>query len=102
MELPQFVKLNHSALRLIKGRRDNEGFGAFTIPSKYFRDAGHWDVRFKVKEGKVFVHAPDPTDPMNRYNNVELIPITQEEWATDNAGYAPEWVCDQRIPNDKK
>jgi hypothetical protein len=91
MELPQFVKLNHSTLRLIKGVRDSTA--AFTIPSKYFRDAGHWDVRFKVKDGKVFVYAPNSEDPMHRYNNVELIPTTKEEWASDNAGFAPEWVC---------
>jgi hypothetical protein len=93
MELPQFVKLNHSCLRLVKGQRQHSDLGDYAIPSKYVRDAGHWEVRFKVKDGKVSVYAPAEEDPMHRYDNVQLTPTTQEEWAKDNAGFAPEWVC---------
>lgn len=92
MELPLFVKLNHSALRLIKGRREHSDFGYYAVPSKYFRDAGNWEVRFRQKKGKLYVYAPDSADLMHRYNNVELIPITKEEWELDNKEYAPRWI----------
>ena len=44
---PKYVRLGHSALRLVNSTNnlfeDSE-------PSKYWRDAGHWEVEFRFNE----------------------------------------------------
>ncbi len=68
--LPPYVSLDKIAMRLdIKQRR-------------YYRDAGHWDVGFVQKNNKLY-----SVSNMKWINNVELIPIAEEEWRKDNEGY---------------
>lgn len=65
----KYVKLGSSALRL-------------TSDNTYYRDAGIWEVEYKLIDGKLF-----SVSTMDHLNNVELIPITEEEWYKDNEGY---------------
>lgn len=70
--LPKYVKLGHSALRL-------------KVRSKvYYRDAGIWEVEYEIKDGKLL-----SVSGMDHLNGVELVEITREEYAKDNYGYLP-------------
>jgi hypothetical protein len=72
-KLPKFVRLGNSALRLIK--RDKI----------YYRDAGHWEVGYKVVDNQLL--SCTPTDDAPWLDNQLLIEITEQEWRWDNAGY---------------
>lgn len=49
----------------------------------YYRDAGNWRIEFKVVDGKLFSVCKDA----DYLDNVELTPITKEQWAKGNEGY---------------
>jgi len=71
MELPKYVSLNGVEMRL-RGK-------------EYWRDAGLWGVKYKIKDGKLLSsHWRQGHDWLH---GVELIPITEEEWRNGNAGY---------------
>lgn len=53
---------------------------------KYWRHAGHWEVRARWRDGKL-VCACDEDDCMAHANGTELVECTAEEWAQDNKGY---------------
>lgn len=73
-DLPKFVMLGSSELRL-KG-------------NEYYRDAGMWGVGFRIKGGKLLSsHWRQGHDWLH---NVELIPITEEQWKKGNEGYLPD------------
>lgn len=71
MELPKYVSLNRSALRLKGG--------------VYYRDGGIWEVGYKVEDGTLLSWCPN----MKWLHRVPLIEITEEEWREDNGQYAP-------------
>lgn len=48
----------------------------------YYRDAGLWDVEFKVVNGFLLA-----TSPHEHLDNAELFEIPKEEWEKDNRGY---------------
>jgi len=74
-ELPKFVKLNNTALRL--------------IGDKYYRDAGDWGVKYKIIDdilvswilGENFSHL----------HKKPFIKISEKEWRIDNGEYAPKF-----------
>lgn len=73
MELPKYVSLNGTELRL----KDNE----------YWRDAGLWGVGYKIVDGKLFSCWIEEDAIIH---NKELIPITEEEWRKGNGKYINE------------
>ena len=72
-ELPKYVKLGGSELRLRISQKD------------YWRDAGYWGVKYKIKDGKLL--SSHWGQGHQWLHDVELIPITEEEWRKGNAGY---------------
>ena len=70
-DLPKYVMLGQTEMRL----KEDE----------YWRNAGLWGVNYKIKNGKLFSDLPDMKD--HGLHNVELIPITEEEWRKGNEGY---------------
>jgi hypothetical protein len=66
--LPKFVRLNHTAFRLVGNR--------------YYRDAGDWWIDYKIIGGKLF-----NVFRSNELNNLPLISISKEQWFKDNKGY---------------
>lgn len=73
MSYPMYVKLEGCCLRL-------EG-------NSYYRDAGNWEVDFREVDGKLIVHEPSKSSPMNHAHGRELVPCSKEEWREDNSGY---------------
>lgn len=71
MELPKFVKLDHSALRL--------------VGNKYYRDGGNWSVGYVFIENELFSWIKGTP----RLHKKPLIQITKEEWKKDNGQYTP-------------
>ena len=76
MELPKFVKLNNTALRL-KGKT-------------YYRDGGEWSVEYRIIDGVLLSWAWERTMPW--LHKKPLTEITEEEWREDNGRYAPNGV----------
>ena len=74
MEIPKFVKLGHTALRL--------------TGKTYYRDGGQWSVKYKIVDGVLL--SSDRTMPW--LDNKPLIEITEGEWRKDNEPYAPNGV----------
>jgi hypothetical protein len=70
--LPKFVRLNHTAFRLVGNR--------------YYRDAGDWWIGYKVIGGKLF----SDIIFISELNNLPLISISREEYFEDNKGYIPD------------
>lgn len=78
--LPKYVSLDGIALRL---RSMNH----------YYRDAGHWSVGFKWKDGKLY------SNHFNKFPNIhnkELLPISKHEWEEDNKGYINQSYNEQK------
>lgn len=73
-ELPQYAMLKGTEMRLT----DKHG------EKQYWRDAGLWGVKFRIKGDKVFAWCKSIAPHLH---NVELIPITEEEWRNGNEGY---------------
>jgi prophage antirepressor-like protein len=71
--LPKFVKIENTALRLKK--------------DKYYRDAGCWSVGYKIVNGLLLSQSAH-----ENLDNKQLIPITKEDWQKENEGYAPFFV----------
>lgn len=69
MEIPKFVRLGTSALRL--------------TGKKYYRDGGNWEVDYKIINGKLFSWMPT----VKNLHKVELVKITEQQYADDNKGY---------------
>lgn len=72
MEMPKFVKLNNTALRL--------------IGNEYYRDGGQWSVGYKIIDGVLLSWAWSMGDP--QLHKKPLIKITEDEWRKDNGQYA--------------
>jgi hypothetical protein len=66
--LPKYVRLGHTALRLKDGK-------------EYYRDAGNWSVNFKY-DGLLM-----SSSHIENLDNVALIQITQNEYEEENKGY---------------
>lgn len=75
-ELPKFVKLNNTALRL-RGK-------------EYYRDGGIWSIGYKIIDGVLLSWFPKMKMPW--LHRQPLIEITEEEWRKDNGKYAPNVV----------
>lgn len=73
MDLPKFVKLINSDLRL----RGN----------KYYRDGGIWSVGYKIINDVLLSWYPKMGKPW--LHRQPLIEIIEEEWRKDNGQYAP-------------
>ena len=71
MELPKYVKIDRTALRL-KG-------------DKYYRDAGQWSVGYKIIDGKLLSWHWRHGHPW--LHRVELVECTEQEWRENNGGY---------------
>ncbi len=50
----------------------------------YHRDAGCWNVGFKMINDEYFVDEPDEHSIMHFANGYKLVPCTYEEWAKGN------------------
>ncbi len=91
--LPKFVMLRHTAMRLSR-ERDWGVLGEKRI-QVYYRDAGHWSIQFRVKNGKVFAHSPKAetihggSNPTFHLHGLRLKPISKQEYLKDNDGYIP-------------
>lgn len=70
-ELPKFVWLKHTAMRL----RGNH----------YWRDGGEWRVGYKIIDDVLI-----SSTMMRHINNIPLTECTEEEWRIDNGQYAPQ------------
>lgn len=64
--LPVYVSLNKTALRLLNG--------------KYVRDSGLWRTDFVERDGCLYSHIPDKS----YIHNVKLTPISKRQWEEDN------------------
>jgi hypothetical protein len=71
MELPKFVSLKETTLRLTKEKT-------------YYRDAGEWGIEFECRDGKIFSVFPEVTN----LHNVELKFVTEQEYIEDNGSYS--------------
>lgn len=81
MELPKYVSLNGTEMRL----REKEYWRDGLRGKEYWRDAGSWSVNYKIIDGKLLSwHWRQGQDWLHR---VELIPITEKEWRKGNSGY---------------
>jgi hypothetical protein len=69
--VPKYVSLNGVEMRL-KGK-------------EYWRDAGLWGVKYKIKNGKIF--SSHRNQEQDWLDDIELIPITEDEWRKANKGY---------------
>lgn len=77
MNYPEFVLLHRTAMRLVQKDFMWEPLPGYT----YRRDNWRWDLRwFEERDGKLYSIMPT----MPELHNVELIPITEEEWSKDN------------------
>ena len=72
VEIPKFVKLNNTALRL--------------IGDKYYRDGGEWEIGYKVINGVLLSWAWGINTPW--LHKKPLVKITEDEWRNDNGVYA--------------
>jgi len=68
--LPKYVKINGTALRLIN--------------DEYYRDGGAWSVGYKFFKGKLYSDSN-----VASVNDKELIECSEEEWRKSNGEYAP-------------
>lgn len=75
---PKYVRLGHTAMvyRPESNVHDED----------YYRPAGHWSIDFTYRDGKFYADAADRWI-VKSLHNVELIPITREEFLEDNKGY---------------
>ena len=73
-KLPMYVSLNGSELKHHKSY--------YTKEYEYYRAAGEWSVGYVVRDGKVF-----SISDMKWLNDIELVPITKEQWKEGNQGY---------------
>lgn len=80
---PKYVKLKNSALRFMKGINVYNNHK----PDQYWRDAGLWGVEFRFDDIEQKWYSVCKDEDLSHLNNVELIPITREEWKEDNKGY---------------
>jgi len=71
IKLPEFVKLNNTALRL--------------TGDVYYRDGGKWSISYKIIDGVLLSWK----STMLHLHRKPLIEITKEEWKKDNGEYAP-------------
>jgi hypothetical protein len=83
MELPKYVKLGNTAMRLIEATEHT--------PAHYYRDGGAWSADIKIVDGKLI-----SDHYYEHLRGIEFIPITKEEWAEDNRGY-----CEHLLYPDK-
>ena len=74
--LPKFVRFGDSDTCL---RLDNSDIEKF-----YFRDAGAWQVHYRIIEGRLY-----SLSHIKSTNDVEMIPCTEQEWRESNIGYVP-------------
>lgn len=74
MELPKFVRLNNTELRL--------------VGNTYYRDAGEWSVEYRVIDD-VLISWFTAKPWLHRR---PLIEITEDEWRQANGRYAPDNV----------
>lgn len=69
-KLPYYVDLNGSALRLLPSSHS------------YYRDAGHWSVKYHFKNNKLF-----SLSDIKNLNGIELKKISFKKWYEDNKEY---------------
>ena len=69
LELPKYVMMGNIALRL-------------TDRGTYHRDAGKWDVEYRVEDDKIF-----SVSPVDSVDGRELTATTKEEWYEQNKEY---------------
>jgi len=51
----------------------------------YYRDAGHWDIKYQWFKDTLCAFATYPA--VEHLNEFAMIEITREEWREDNRGY---------------
>lgn len=79
-KFPPYVKASGVALRLHNPEQGNFGWRENHV--EYYRDAGFWSVDINIVGDKLWTIAEG-----DKINNIELIPITKQEWRKDNRGY---------------
>ena len=72
LNLPPYVRLGGTAMR-------------YNVDSdQYYRDAGCWSVNYKIVDKKII---SDCRYGLDYLSNIELMPITFEEYCAENVGY---------------
>lgn len=69
LELPKYVMMGNTALRL-------------TDRGTYHRDAGKWDVEYRVEDDKIY-----SVSPVKSVDGRELTTTTKDEWYEQNKDY---------------
>lgn len=80
---PKYAKLGRTAMRFQKG---SDVYDDKQV-DRYWRDAGHWGVAFRFDEIEQKWYSVCNDSDTQWLNNVELVPITRNEWKEDNKGY---------------
>lgn len=81
---PKYVCLHNTAMRLCQ---KDQYWGEPEAGFHYWRDAGHWAVAFGFDEIEQKWYSVCNDSDTQWLNNVELVPITKNEWKKDNKGY---------------
>ena len=70
---PKYAKIGGIGLRLIGNRR-------------YWRDAGHWDINVRLKNGEFYVSSKNHPQ-LKHLHGEKVIEITEAQWGKSNEGY---------------
>ena len=81
--LPQFVKMGGTALRHMHGGVEWGDYGMYEVPSTYYRDAGHWSVKYEWRNGLLY----SVNEDHESLDGQLLEETTKEYWRENNAGY---------------
>lgn len=81
-KFPSYVKFknNGKTSRSCLKHRRRDGV------QEFYRHAGDWAVKFEIKQDKIFVNEPPPSQACHLHG-MELIECSREEWEEDNGGY---------------
>lgn len=63
----------------------HEGTTMIREGKTYYRDNGHWEIGWKIKNGKVL--AKSICNNTKHLDGLEFTEITEKEWAEENVGY---------------
>lgn len=69
MNIPRFVKIKNSILRL--------------VGENYYRDAGDWNIEYRTVDNVLVSWLPR----VKHIHNIPMVESTEEEWRESNQGY---------------
>ena len=87
MKPPRYVFMlygqNKIAMRLT--REDSADYKTGKRHQVYYRDAGHWEMRFKMSKGEIT--AIETCSQSTHLIGCKFVKCTKAQWKKDNAGY---------------